>query len=603
MERIKLSEYVENLSDDAKKRYKLKLSEIFCEVDPYIDNCFESSVELPSVTYEQIYDFLVNSVHSSNSKQNAFKSLDAYHTVCAAGWLSSLEVKEWKGGVIVRGDVKPSQRSGILYKAWVALKKSGAVVSGHCTCMAGISEACNHVGALLYKCMQQKTEEISSTSQPNKWLPARKTVPPVPASELVFKVPKLDKCSSKILPLKQTQKSIKAAAGLKEPTEEEQEDFYLKLSKLQHNASILAIHQKFNKPFLPASQTKSLPKTVTSFADPNGITMTYDELIKVSMSIKDSYRVSADESRNLEECTQLQSKCKLWGSHRAGRVTASNFKAIIKTKVEDPSRSLLKRLCYPETCTFFSTATSWGCEHESEGIDSFLAYFTMDHNDVDCKPSGLVVNPKYPFLGASPDGYVTCSCHGKSLIEVKCPYRCHDKSLEAAVNDKDFCLTVEDGEYYLDKDHAYFYQVQCQLNVCEIDMCYFVVWSPNEAVCVEIFRDQFFFEECLTIVDDFVTKAILPEVIGQYFTRQPQKTKKRPLSESCSPNTTTTSSCDTSADSETYCICKGPDDGRRMICCDNENCSNGQWFHLKCMKLSMKKVPKGAWMCPQCRSS
>ena len=112
-------------------------------------------------------------------------------------------------------------------------------------------------------------------------------------------------------------------------------------------------------------------------------------------------------------------------------------------------------------------------------------------------------------------------------------------------------------------------------------MCYFVVWSPNEAVCVEIIRDLSF-EECLTIVDDFVTKAILPEVIGQYFTRQPQKTKKRPLSESCSPNTTTTSSCDTSSDSETYCICRGPDDGRRrMICCDNENCSNGQLFHLK----------------------
>ena len=35
-----------------------------------------------------------------------------------------------------------------------------------------------------------------------------KTVPPVPASELVFKVLKLDKCSSKILLLKQTQASV-----------------------------------------------------------------------------------------------------------------------------------------------------------------------------------------------------------------------------------------------------------------------------------------------------------------------------------------------------------------------------------------------------------
>ena len=167
-----------------------------------------------------------------------------------------------------------------------------------------------------------------------------------------------------------------------------------------------------------------------------------------------------------------------------------------------------------------------------------------------------MVNPKYPFLGASPDGYFTCSCHGKSLIEVKCPYQCHDKSIEEAMNDKDFCLTMEDGEYYIGKDHAHFYQVQCQLNVCEIDTCYFVVWSPNEVVCVEITRDQSFFEECLPIVDAFVTKAILPGVVRQYFTRQPhvQKVKKQlPLSESCSPNTATTS-CDTST--EIYCILK-----------------------------------------------
>jgi len=54
--------------------------------------------------------------------------------------------------------LKPSQQSGILYKAWVAIQKDGAVVSGHCTCMADISEACNHVGALLYKCMQQNKQ-------------------------------------------------------------------------------------------------------------------------------------------------------------------------------------------------------------------------------------------------------------------------------------------------------------------------------------------------------------------------------------------------------------------------------------------------------------
>ena len=33
----------------------------------------------------------------------------------------------------------------------------------------------------------------------------------------------------------------------------------------------------------------------------------------------------------------------------------------------------------------------------------------------------LVVNPKYPFMGASLNGFVQCSCHGKSMDKVKYP--------------------------------------------------------------------------------------------------------------------------------------------------------------------------------------
>ena len=76
----------------------------------------------------------------------------------------------------------------------------------------------------IYKSIMQHQKK-SSTSEPNKWLPTRKTVPPVPVFELVFKVQKLDKCNSKILPRKLTQKSVKTASGLREPTEDKQKDF------------------------------------------------------------------------------------------------------------------------------------------------------------------------------------------------------------------------------------------------------------------------------------------------------------------------------------------------------------------------------------------
>ena len=78
--------------------------------------------------------------------------------------------------------------------------------------MAGISEVCNHVGALLYKCMQQRTD-VLSTSKPNKWLPAKQNVNPVPALNLVIITAKIDKRSSQIVKSKEAICSVKATSS------------------------------------------------------------------------------------------------------------------------------------------------------------------------------------------------------------------------------------------------------------------------------------------------------------------------------------------------------------------------------------------------------
>ena len=33
--------------------------------------------------------------------------------------------------------------------------------------------------------------------------------------------------------------------------------------------------------------------------------------------------------------------------------------------------------------------------------------------------SGLIVNPAWPFLGASPDGSIKCTCCGMGVLEIK----------------------------------------------------------------------------------------------------------------------------------------------------------------------------------------
>ena len=195
---LKLSEYSEALPKLEKERYKQKLTEIKCTIDPYIDESYNCE-SIPVVSYTNIYDFLVcssNDPSYDGKPANPFKSLDGFRMVCAEGWMGTLQTKTWADAVVIKGEVKPSQRSGVLYKTWEAVKKSGEVISGHCTCMARLSEVCNHVGAVLYKCMHETQQPHSSTSLPNQWLPAKKVVPPVSVKDVNFALTKVPVCSS-----------------------------------------------------------------------------------------------------------------------------------------------------------------------------------------------------------------------------------------------------------------------------------------------------------------------------------------------------------------------------------------------------------------------
>ena len=186
----------------------------------------------------------------------------------------------------------------------------------------------------------------------------------------------------------------------------------------------------------------------------------------------------------------MQAKCKLWEVHRAGRVTASNLQATVHTDTINPSKSLIKRICYPEACKFVRSATTWGCQHEVDAIQDFLDDFFLEHTDVKFESCGLFVNPKYPFMGASPDG----------IIQVKCPYNCSTQLFSELEGNKSFCLKQINEDLKLDKAHSYYNQVQCQLNICEIDICYFVVWSPEEMYIEEVKKDTEFFSALLPAV-------------------------------------------------------------------------------------------------------
>ena len=65
-----------------------------------------------------------------------------------------------------------------------------------------------------------------------------------------------------------------------------------------------------------------------------------------------------------------------------------------------------------------------------------------------CAACGLVVNPKWPWLGASPDGLIydnaEVSLYG--AVEVKCPASKSGMSVLEACSDKLFSLELVNGK-------------------------------------------------------------------------------------------------------------------------------------------------------------
>ena len=93
---------------------------------------------------------------------------------------------------------------------------------------------------------------------------------------------------------------------------------------------------------------------------------------------------------------------------------------------------------------FVSNATRWGCDHEQTAYDAYRRQVSGKHINFKLSKSGLVVNTQFPFMGASPDGVLGCSCCDNGVLEIKCPFSCRDKA---------FLEKAKDGAFFL---HAYY---------------------------------------------------------------------------------------------------------------------------------------------------
>ena len=512
-----VSKYFQELSEEAKSRYEEKLGILGDIEDPYVGGSWlvrGSSVEWhdwPTVEYPDIYNYLIATPSAYTRDQlKAYKSLDAYNFV-KNGWVAKLQVVVLPNrahSYFVHARVRHSQKvSATPLHPWIGVEKNGTIICGHCDCMAGLGEACSHIAAVLFA-LEYNTRIVAGTtctSLPCSWLPPSfQSVEYSPVAQIDFSL----KTSTP-----QASQQTKRELPVSTPTEVEMEVFYKALSTSK--PAILSLVSGFSDSYMPLSEQGILPRPLTSLFDPNALTMSEEDLRTKCVDIANTITVTAEQASCLEERTRRQASSKLWFQQRTGRVTASRLKQVVRTSLLKPSTSLIKAICYPESHSFRGNkVTAWGCEHEQKARTMYVKMMKQKPADFSVTSCGLFIDPSNPFMGASPDGIISCLCCGVGTLEIKCPFKCRHQSISEASDDSSFYIKKQDNRLSLDTSHPYYYQVQAQIKVTGADYGDFVAWTEQDVFTEHFYCEEDFISEAIVGAKDFFVKCVLLELVG-----------------------------------------------------------------------------------------
>lgn len=288
-----------------------------------------------------------------------------------------------------------------------------------------------------------------------------------------------------------------------------------------------ADHFRKNKEFIEREiqkQPENLDMVQLYFAnyhDPEYEKLSLEDLRNIARTIVVNY--SQNELNEIERLTQDQSDSKQWYRFRAGRVTASQFYKVCRTSLLKASVSLIERICWPEKFIFESKQTNHGKKNEPYARSDYVHKQKKSHSTLTCVQSGLVINNKYPFFGASPDGIIECECCGRGTLEIKCPYtmlRKTERGICVANEKIEALLKDTNGEYFLNAEHYYYFQLQMQIIICDVDYSDFFIWkSKNYHILSRVYRNEDFWLRNYPKAEQFVKEFLLPEMLGNYFSR------------------------------------------------------------------------------------
>lgn len=225
-------------------------------------------------------------------------------------------------------------------------------------------------------------------------------------------------------------------------------------------------------------------------------------------------RNAADRKR-VEELTREQRSSDLWVEIRKKMLTASNFGKIVKLKPYTSCISTVENILYSKE--IISKATQYGILNEATAINAIAKFLQTP-----IQKSGIYIDAEIPYLGATPDGVILNNGKVIAVVEVKCPYSAKDMTPEDGINKRLITFWRQNGT--INKQHNWFYQIQGQMHICQVEKGYLGCWTNCGLKVEEICKDDHFWQtNMVEKLKRFYENCLLPELID------PRKERNMPI--------------------------------------------------------------------------
>ena len=449
----------------------------------------EGAIFWPMILYPDIFTYLTfNPAELASQDLSDYKSCKAY-SYYKCGWLQAIQYNNVSSDskyCILKADCRKSERiNDPFHKLWIIVdKKIAKIQTAHCSCMAGLSETCNHVAAALFRveaAVRLGLTNPACTSSASEWLPNRQEVVPSKVKDIVFNRDDFAQRGKKKRALVETPKrNYDPLAGCTKKLLSLY-DVAKAIEEIAPNSILMSAVPKPKIDFVRTIVSTSVKAEIASIDDILLMSSSKVEFVdNMLANMTDEYIAE------IEIITRGQSDNEAWFNFRKGVITASKAHDVL-TKIEKVRNkkggvismwSLNQNISGLKFVNPDLHALKYGRTMEVEAINCF-SNIMKEHTNFTVSNCGLYLHSELPYVGGSPDGIVNCDCCGRACLEIKCPFSINYTSPTNPDIKLPYLVKNENDKLTINKRHRYFTQCQVQMGVTNLKKSYFLVWSPH----------------------------------------------------------------------------------------------------------------------------